>query len=93
MKILFQTVRNINYEAEMSRETKQIAIYCLSLYQAAWPNPKQATDEKQVETAVDPNAVYSEHVVSSPETAYTENIASESDVEEKTTGFFYRCRT
>ena len=31
--------------------------------------------------------IYSEHVASSPETAYTENIASESDVEEKTTGF------
>ena len=60
---------------------------------SGWPNPKQATDEKQLETAVGPNAVYSEHVVSSPETAYTENIASESDEEEKTTGFFYRCRT
>ena len=60
-----------------------------ALKQLALKQPilKQTTDEKPLETVAQ-NANYRENVVSSPETADTENIRSESDLEENNTGLF-----
>ena len=53
-----------------------------------WPQTKETSDEKTVESEVVSKANYRENVVSSAETADTENIQSEGEVDENNTECF-----